>query len=250
MPRLLGYKERIDATLYDAFSPRDMLGGGPRVVDGKVAPYISLFGNRNIGNAALTNLQIAGQFPADKTFLIVEWYARTNVTDVCRLASGSPYRLPPPTNEPLLRAWDAWVNATTVELWIGSRPVTARPLVELCGARMFDPSGMLEIDAAVMAERMWRRGTNPPGDTHLSKAPTAAMTFGDLPQAERDGWIAAATAYPFRRPFFISVRQTFGVKLHSDRAALEALLRHLPDSIAPQPLVWVHLDGFMNREVA
>lgn len=59
MPRLLGYRERINTTIYDAFSPKEM-------VDGK--GQTRLFGNRNIGDPALTNMQVAGMMSRDETF--------------------------------------------------------------------------------------------------------------------------------------------------------------------------------------
>jgi hypothetical protein len=46
------------------------------------------------------------------------------------------------------------------------------------------------------------------------------------------------------------VRQNFGVTIDSDRRALAALLEVLPTNVAPQALVWVHLDGLETRDVA
>ena len=43
-----------------------------------------LFGNSNIGNLDLTNLQIPGQMPGDRAFLIGGWHARTNLPETGR----------------------------------------------------------------------------------------------------------------------------------------------------------------------
>lgn len=246
MPRLKGYMERIDATLFDAFAPRDMLAKPG------VQPFIRLFGNRNIGDCARTNLLFGGQLPCDQTFLIVEWYARTNISELCSVVAGSPYPRAAEPSADLVRSWDAWANATIVELMIGMKPVATRPLVELFGPRMFDsPHGRasdVDVDDA-LAERLWRRGQTPPQDLLVTPV-HVGETFSDLPRTEKDRWRSAASVYPFRRPIPIPVRQCFGVQLRSDERAMHALLRHLPDRIAPQPLVWVHLDGLLARHVA
>lgn len=252
MPRIPGYRERLDSTLYDAFSPKELWDGGAN------HPALQLFGKKNVGQSMLTNLQVGGQLACDQTFVIVTWYARTNVTDVCRFQAGAPYRGDPaPPSMDLIRAWDAWAHATTAELVIGCKPMRTRPLAELLGPRMFgnacgNPGPEMD-DVRVLAEKMWKR--------HLQEKYTAAkgtrdehrfplLTFGDLPIAEQEQWRAAAGVYPFARPVFIPVRQNFSVRLYSDSSALTALLKLMPENIAPCPLVWVHLDGVLTRDIA
>ncbi len=221
---------------------------------------VKLFGNRNIGNHALTNMQVGGCLAVDQTYVLMAWYARTNVTDVCRFQGGAPYRgeMAPPSRE-LIRAWDAWAHSTTVVFVLGTRPVLTRPLAELMGPRAFGNAHGHEPnrdggDRAILAERMWERYRN---EQYASAKGTRDehefprhQTFRDIPEAEQEIWLAAAGVYPFNRPVIIPVRQNFSVTLASDSTALAALLKVLPENIAPRPLVWVHLDGLMTRDVA
>jgi hypothetical protein len=252
MPRLHGYRERIDTTVYDAFSPREFVESKDR------EPYIRLFGNKNIGQSALTNMQIGGQMAADTTLTIITWYARTNLTDVCRFQIGAPYRgdWAPPSVD-LIRAWDAWANVTTADL-VGARPVLTRPLSQLLGPRQFgnacgNPGGVSQgDDIEQLAEKMWIRYR----DGQIAGKPTrgrhahSEATFGDLPEATREVWLSAAAVYPFIRPVIVPVRQNFGVRIQTDRQALTELLKVMPENVAPRPLVWVHLDGHHTRDVA
>jgi hypothetical protein len=245
MPRLHGFRERIDTTVYDAFSPKELLGQRPE---------IRLFGNKNIGQSGLTNLQCAGQMAADQAFSVLTWYARTNLTDVCRFQIGAPYRgetVPPPMD--LIRAWDAWVNISTATLTVGSRPMQTRPLSELLGPRQFgnccgNPGGTFP-GVEILAEKMWIRYR----DGLVAGKPTREpdqRTLRDLTPDQREVWLAAAGVYPFTIPIYIPLRQNFGVRIYTDPSALTALLKIMPENVAPRPLVWVHLEGVCARDVS
>lgn len=65
MPRLFGVRERRHQPFWDTAFRAD----GPPAVP--LAPRVSLFGNANVGNLALTNLQTAGQFASDQTYVIL-----------------------------------------------------------------------------------------------------------------------------------------------------------------------------------
>lgn len=65
MPRLHGYRERLHQPFWDSLI---RVTGAPAVVLG---PSTVLFGNANVGNLALTNMQAAGQLPSDQTFVIL-----------------------------------------------------------------------------------------------------------------------------------------------------------------------------------
>lgn len=65
MPRLHGVKERRHQPFWDTLI-RTM--GNPSPV---IANSTRLFGNANVGNLALTNLQTAGQFASDQTYVIL-----------------------------------------------------------------------------------------------------------------------------------------------------------------------------------
>lgn len=65
MPRLHGYRERLHQPVWDTLI---------RTTGDPSSPIINstkLFGNANIGNTALTNLQVAGQLASDQTYVIL-----------------------------------------------------------------------------------------------------------------------------------------------------------------------------------
>lgn len=65
MPRLHGYRERLHQPLWDTLVRSTGAPAQPIVNSTK------LFGNANIGNLALTNLQTAGQLASDQTYVIL-----------------------------------------------------------------------------------------------------------------------------------------------------------------------------------
>jgi hypothetical protein len=65
MPRLHGYRERLHQPVWDTLI---------RTTGDPTNPIVNstkLFGNANIGNLALTNLQVAGQLASDQTYVIL-----------------------------------------------------------------------------------------------------------------------------------------------------------------------------------
>jgi hypothetical protein len=65
MPRLHGYRERLHQPVWDTLI-RSLGAPANPIVNGT-----KLFGNANIGNLALTNLQVAGQLASDQTYVIL-----------------------------------------------------------------------------------------------------------------------------------------------------------------------------------
>ena len=65
MPRLHGYRERLHQPVWDTLMRTTGDPQNPLVNSTK------LFGNANIGNLALTNLQVAGQLASDQTYVIL-----------------------------------------------------------------------------------------------------------------------------------------------------------------------------------
>jgi hypothetical protein len=65
MPRLHGYRERLHQPVWDTLI---------RTTGDPTTPIVngaSLFGNANIGQLALTNLQVSGQLASDQTYVIL-----------------------------------------------------------------------------------------------------------------------------------------------------------------------------------
>lgn len=65
MPRLHGVRERRHQPVYDTLIRST---GSPAAT---VAPSTQMFGNANVGNQALTNLQVPGQLASDQTYVIL-----------------------------------------------------------------------------------------------------------------------------------------------------------------------------------
>lgn len=65
MPRLHGYRERLHQPVWDTLVRTT---GTPTVA---ITNGTSLFGNANIGQLALTNMQTAGALASDQTFVIL-----------------------------------------------------------------------------------------------------------------------------------------------------------------------------------
>ena len=65
MPRIAGVRERRHQPFYDTLIRTD---GNPTPV---IQAVTRLFGNANVGNVALTNLQVAGQLASDQTYIIL-----------------------------------------------------------------------------------------------------------------------------------------------------------------------------------
>lgn len=67
MPRLSGVRERRHQPFWDSLVRTT---GDPAT---PIAPTQRLFGNANVGNLALTNLQVAGQLASDQTYVILSF---------------------------------------------------------------------------------------------------------------------------------------------------------------------------------
>lgn len=65
MPRLHGYRERLHQPVWDTLVRTT---GNPATT---ISNNTALFGNANVGQLALTNLQTAGQLASDQTFVIL-----------------------------------------------------------------------------------------------------------------------------------------------------------------------------------
>ncbi|KKK77993.1 hypothetical protein LCGC14_2848000, partial [marine sediment metagenome] len=76
----------------------------------EVSYYTRLFGNANVGNLNLTNLQIAGQLTSDSTAYLLGWYLSMNKADIC--------------------TEDLFANAAAT-LNVGDHPQAQRKLIEL-----------------------------------------------------------------------------------------------------------------------
>lgn len=249
MPRLHSIHERLHLSLYDAVPPRAFHQRGHR---------IKIFGDDNVGNTMLTNINAStwAGAPQDTTFGVREWYARTNISEI----GGT---------ESFKRAWHAWTNAVTFEFVVGSKTYGVRSLAEMLMSR--GPINH-EIDGDSrdsIAKAAWlafhAMTPNKPATKRGAFITRRPMPFGvaaddqeaDLeaqwrcqPPDIKHAWFKAATANNLHRiPVVIRQKESFGVIATSDPNALSALLEVIPTDIAPRALVWVHLDGWTLRPI-
>lgn len=257
MPKLLGYRERTNTTVWDAFSPTIWRSGAiPHGLASGLLPtdppHVRLFGNSNIGQSHLSNMQVPCSMAKDTEFLILNWYARTNIHDA--LQAGRP------DASPFARAWYAWANATIASIVVGCMPVIQTPLAELLGplgehsrigGRTYEVcETVIAAARELLAQRMYEAYTTSrgPGGIFDDIGPTSP--WSDMSHIDREHWLAAAdAANPIRIPIIVPVRQNFHVTIETNRQALQAMQEVMPRDIAPQALVWVHLEGVTSREV-
>lgn len=79
MPRVHGTRERRHQPIYDSLLRTT---GAPAAT---LQPSTKLFGNANVGNLSLTNLQVAGQLASDQTYIAMAlrcfmYFVGTNAT--------------------------------------------------------------------------------------------------------------------------------------------------------------------------
>jgi hypothetical protein len=226
MPRLLGIRERLYGNFYDAIHVLKM--------DDE---YNRLFNNRNIGIGHLTNMQVAGQFHGDRTFVLINVYVRTNLEtprplldDTSRKevrelfaaghdgdAIGTLMRECRWERTPLTRALEEWAHTAVVTVVIGAMPLFTMNAHDLMDGPSLGPS---------------------------------QRPVGPIPK-DKDG---RDVPLPWRKqigiPIVVPVRQNVSVQIKSPASTTKAL-RHLATEagVLPEPLVWVHLEGLETRDV-
>lgn len=93
--------------------------------------WCQVFGNRNIGNAYLTNVQVPGQMAGDAYFVVQRWYARTNI--------------PERDGHKLYDALRIWANSVVIDFIVGNRPMWTLSLFDLLDRRPRVPDGEQQV---------------------------------------------------------------------------------------------------------
>lgn len=229
MPRLHGYAETYKLNVYDAVQinaehRHRWFGGRAR-----------MFGVEHVGNGMLTNLLSPGQLGGyDQTAYIQNWYARTNV--------------------PPCLALDNFMHVAYAELVVGYKPEMKLPLFDLLRRPQDEPLPVSvetpekgEEIVTAMAERMFEAFIMEV-DPHSRRA-----LSDELPHVVRGWRAAAATARRMdggKPIILVPPRQDIYVELACPPDELEALrLAASHFVIEPQPLIWIHLQGFSRRDV-
>lgn len=84
-----------------------------------------LFGNANIGNYPLTNMQIGGQLGQHRSFVVRRWYARTAIPEIARLAK----------RPDIIDHLGAWSHMATATLMVGHYHRWSMSIADLLGLR-------------------------------------------------------------------------------------------------------------------
>lgn len=235
MPRLTGYRERLGANFYDTLifnskvceempfrGDRDPYRGTPRIA--------RLFDDPSrIGSIAQTNMQIPGQMSSDSTFVIGNWYARTNI----------------PETPEFLR----FIHESFAEVIIGNKPydrISIADLLERKEGMRLGPqrdaeiaNGQFEMVASTLAHTMLRAYT----EFHRDFRVQANDWHEAARRALRD---VDAVAGPLARPLIVPVRQNFRITVHIN--APDALADALGNVIGGS--LFIHMEGLISRDVA
>jgi len=247
MARRIELMETRALNVYDVLR----LGDGDTVLALGEEFGMCMFGYANVGVPYRTNLQVPGQLACDQEGHIVRLYARTNLPDSA--------------------AFRAWAHTTIVDFIIGDRPVAQAHLSELM--RLAPKSHLSDKESDLVGRFTFEGGRLVPidGNPHgrlidwlgaarereleklgleLCKAYTgAAFASPD----DRERWLAVARAAKEQLApdpiIVVPVRQNVSVRVKSEERALRTLLEDVPRDLNPEPLVWIHLEGFSRRHV-
>lgn len=196
---------------------------------------LSLFSTRNVGSLHLTNIGTSGILANDQLGLIGNWYARTNI------ASDNPA---------VRRAWDAWTHITTVTMVMGCWPMMQLPLAGLLQRHEGQRGGAMRRTEETYAIHEAAQRLFHAANQELS-LDRSRQTFERELDGAQECWyrVAREAAFLFDAPSAIvcPVRQSLYVRIETETRALAALIECMPTDIAPQALVWVHLEGIAVR---
>lgn len=127
--RVPGIRESRRFNVWDVFN----VGGPPHIFPLPTVQQVHLFGETNVGNSVLTNVQVGNFISADSQDLVEHWYARTDV----HLPALSVRQ------RALL---DQWGSMTTVTFRVGEKPMWQRPLLELLLDKPWEPISIADRD--------------------------------------------------------------------------------------------------------
>lgn len=209
---ILRFSERTQWDVFDSFNPRELRPGHA----------MCMFGPHNVGNMFRSNLQVANQ-AADGEFFVTNWCARTNI-------------FTPPAE------FHAFASGTIITLNVNHGQMCSAPLAELLRRDQVKPNLLSREELAV----------------HLHHAVDGRLDnsiWPGLSEDEREHWRTigdAARRHINEMPETIAhipMHEEVAVRICPDKRALSALLEVLPTNVAPETLVWVHLEGVRRRAV-
>jgi len=232
MPQLHSVIERNPVNVHDAIRVI-----GKHDIQAMKDGMLVLFQNANIGRPHLTNMQVAGQLVCDHTTVILNWYARTNIPITTE------------SRRSLREAFAEFTAFTKVTLGIGQaspeRDTTLSDLmVRTEGMRL----GRSATDTHVESER------DEFGRIAYEAYQRSITPWEHLSPESKAPWIRAADAVRYGphavNCHVVPPRATVNVRVDVGWHTLSKLLEVIPSTISPEPLIWVHLEGFSRRETS
>jgi len=209
MPRLHGYRERTWKNLYDCLFHDDA----------PLSEWSRLFEDTTrIGHQSLTNMTRPGMVDDDMTFVITNWYARTNLVDTAR------------------RELDSVANHLVATLVVGMRPFYEQNLFDLLRRA---PDGTFPPDKAVDAATEFAN--------HRKKrieAITLATGIDEISVTK----VLDHVHHP-QRVLFVPFRQYFCVNVACHAPGAVEALRAIWTTPTFRPAVWIHLEGWCTRDI-
>ena len=243
MPELRQLVHRRPLDVYDCYAPhRDY--------------NVVLLGNTNIGKEGRSNVQVGKQLACDQTAVITNVRARTNILH----------------NDAFLEL----AHVTTVTLVVGEMPQRQFALADLLVRAPLDQTAYVRL----MSTGMDPRPSAVPGGERgpygreeldaLAKLLWAEYWWHDEPLDAREqytkqwdgfGWEAKRQFHELARlarnelrgpnvPVIVPIRQNCSVHVSAARRAISKFAEVMEgNQIAPEPLVWIHLEGCSTRDV-
>lgn len=242
MPRLVGYRERLNTNFFDCVVFDSIITDPDVVEHARHDRYhdIRLFGTTNIGYAQRTNMVTAGVLPYDQTAVITGWYARACLLD----------RNAPPTTAETARARNADLEIAygelkqvaelmRAEMTVGCRPMWQMPLADLLRHHDLD---LVEADAEGALERKHAMR-----EAVVASLKKSLKISTEMAETAVDAVVSGLDIKP-TRPIVIPTRMGFGVNVAAPKEIHQLLASFRDRGIRAS--MWVHFAGILTRDIA
>lgn len=203
MPRLAGVKERRHQPLFDTLVRTNAVS--------TVAQTTSLFGNANVGQPALTNLNAPGQLASDQTYVILAMR--------CQMYFESEADLAPAARTLYMGV----ANQLFFTLILGEKPQFA------CGAWYLPAGGGI-----------WSGGAG--------AQTTAGLLLPTIEPIYNNGVPSQESIMKLARPIMVPVRQSISVQAQFNPINTDDI-RVTLNALVASKVIAFYLDGLQTREV-
>ena len=195
-----------------------------------------LFGAWNIGASYLCNIQVPNQIVGrDYHFHVENWYARTNI--------------------PAADALMSWADMACVTFALNNTPVLQLPLSDLLRRKQGQAPGLAGRlpDGTTAADLLNNVAARMYEHSRGYAIGGQRLSWHEAPSDVRERFLEfsaiARTAYSPAPSIVVPPRAGVAVSVNTNQAATRSLLEVLPP-LAPQALVWIHLEGHYESSIA